>query len=74
MGSPNQMCLGRRAQAAGQEGPEMLQMLPPIAKERGPSERPFYSNSQTKPFTVEGWEVVGKEILQGGKPRKYTWM
>lgn len=27
MGSPNQMCLGCKAQAAGQEGPEILQIL-----------------------------------------------
>ena len=35
----------------------------PIAKGReGPSERPFYSDSQTKSVAVGVWEVVGKYV------------
>lgn len=47
-------------------------LLPPIAKGReAPSERPFCSDSQTKFFTLSGWEMVEKKVLLRDEPRKH---
>lgn len=60
-GSPSQMCLGCRAQATGQEGPEMLQILSFLhSTGEEAAQRGHFIVRAALPCAVVGWQLRGK--------------